>query len=202
LSVRWFRIGNASQVDQDLVREGRFRTPNLVIVLEEGGELTTIQPARESYGPVPVLAVGEEGRIAELRALAAGADTFCALPLDADLFGARVRALLRRESGAFHSARRIGIVLTPDTRTLCVDNLLVELSPTEYQIARCLYDSLDRWVSVAKLWSAIGRDDPFYDSSLLRTHTMAIRNKLGSLRWILRSERGKGMMLSAAKLKP
>jgi DNA-binding response OmpR family regulator len=154
--------------------------------------------ARSDYDAVPILVVAESARQVELAALRAGADAFCGLPVDAELFEARARALLRRASYKPPRALQGAATLDEAARSLHFGCVSVRLSAAELAIVKLLHQHKECWVSSGLLWQALGRDPSGYDASLLRTHAMNVRKKLGAQRWLLQSERGKGMMLTTS----
>jgi hypothetical protein len=78
-----------------------------------------------------------------------------------------------------------------------VDQLLVQLSSPEYLLLQRLDEQRNNWVPSSELWSALGHEVTRpHDSSLLRMHALRVRRKLGPWRFVLRTERGKGTMLS------
>ncbi|HKQ68437.1 MAG TPA: hypothetical protein VJT73_03820 [Polyangiaceae bacterium] len=136
----------------------------------------------------------------EVEALHAGADAFCALPVSAALFEARVVALLRRVSGTFATTESSTVDFDPSQRILRVGDTVIELSFVECAIAAKLYASLGVWVPTRELWSVLAKNEPQHGASLLRTHICNMRKKLGAKRWALRTERGRGIMLTHLRL--
>jgi DNA-binding response OmpR family regulator len=194
--LSWSRVGSAREVGQRLVREARASVPDLLIVIACGEQRAAIPRSRENYANVPILALGAAPT--ELESLEAGADAFCALPVDGALLRARARALLRRQSGTFLAASSCeGIELDASSRILRAAGTSVQLSPREYDLIERLHQCCDSWVSRDKLLEALALRHSGYDSSLLRMHTLNIRKKLRQQRWVLQSARGKGLMLTS-----
>jgi DNA-binding response OmpR family regulator len=197
-SVAWLRVGFGRVVDEQLRREARQAPPDLLLLGGVGDWPLAVGRARTDYDGVPILAVAESARQVELLALRAGADAFCGLPVDAELFEARARALLRRASNKPLSALAEAPTLDEASRTLHFAGVSVQLSVAELALVKLLHRHKECWVSSQLLWQALGRDPSGYDASLLRTHAMNVRKKLGAQRWLLQSERGKGMMLTTS----
>jgi DNA-binding response OmpR family regulator len=197
-SLNWLRIGLGRAIDEQLTREGRPTTPNLLVLGSAGDWLSTIHQARSDYDSVPILAVAAAARQTELLALRAGADGFCGLPVDHELFEARARALLRRASTQTRQLASEVVELDESERALRCGGVVAQLSSGELAIVRRLYQHKECWVSNDLLWKALERGPSGYDSSLVRTYVMSVRKKLGPQRWILQTERGKGMMLTTS----
>jgi len=89
-----------------------------------------------------------------------------------------------------------GLALEQVHRILHVAGTPIQLSPRECALIARLHEEQERWVSREHLWQAISRNRAAYDSSLLRTFVLNVRKKLGPQRWMLQTERGKGVMLT------
>lgn len=195
-SVKWLRVGSNESVERELIREARHQPPNVVVLVSAHDWVCGISKARAHYGGTPILAVSSSSS-SELSALSAGAASFCAIPADLGLFEARLRAVVRlRESSTFPVAAVEAVELSASSRLLRVADMTVHLSPAEYALIELLLERKDEWVSKEALWKALARESSGHDSSLLRMHTMQVRKKLGDARWMLQSQRGKGMMLT------
>ena len=191
--VHWQRIGRAAVIDHELRREARHPAPTLLVLIYHHLSSQQVKQARKSYGNLPILAVGQG---AELDALEAGADAFCELHVDHQIFQARLRALLRRHSGGFQSPESQAIALEQVRRILRVGGTPIQLSPRECALIARLHEEQECWVSREELWQAVSRNRAAYDSSLLRTFVLNVRKKLGPQRWMLQTERGKGVMMT------
>lgn len=195
----WQRVGEARELDGALTREARQRPPDLLVLIEQRNWSSALREARESYGDLPILAVGSAAAEEPLT-LDAGADGFCELPLDGRVLEARVRALLRRHLGRLRPPSGDALELDGGTRILRAAETYVQLSPREYDFVLRLYEQRERWVPRAALLAALSHNQAVYDSSLLRTHTLNVRTKLGARRWMLQAARGRGMMLTANEI--
>ncbi|HKY35016.1 MAG TPA: winged helix-turn-helix domain-containing protein [Polyangiaceae bacterium] len=196
-TIVWSRLGALETIDRELTNEARNEPPSVLVLARGCDWVPSVSAARMRYGATPILAVSARSG-AELEALAAGANAFCAFPADRALFEARLRALLRlRESGTFPAQGGAqAIALSASSRTLRVGSTAVQLSPSEYALVEALLERKDQWVPREALWKALARESSGHDSSLLRMHAMQVRRKLGDERWVLQSQRGKGMMLT------
>jgi DNA-binding response OmpR family regulator len=198
LSVQWERVGAAEQVNQQLIREARCSRPDAWLV-DRAIPLVVerVRSIRATEGAVPILALSNGAPHAEALALEAGADAFCRWPEDADLLASRVHALLRRASGTFSISIARSIEVLHASRQLRLGDHVIQLSPPEYLLMARLDKVRNSWVPSQDLWALFSPNNirP-HDSSLLRMHVLRVRRKLGNWRWVLRTERGKGTMLT------
>jgi two-component system OmpR family response regulator len=105
----------------------------LDLALPDGNGIGLIETLRRSGRHTPVLVLtGSQDTETTVRALDAGADAYVTKPIVADEFKARVRALIRRQSGG--SAERITIgntELNRLSRTLLVGGAEVKITPRQ-----------------------------------------------------------------------
>jgi DNA-binding response OmpR family regulator len=200
LVVQWERVGQAAQVGERLAREARSCSPDVwVLAMQAQAALVRTAAIRHGGGPIPILVASRGNAREEAQVLRAGADSYCRLPDEACNLAVRIHALLRRASGTFRVAARSRVELLHDDQLLQVDDRQLRLSSVEFSVVRRLDASRNRFVAPADLWALIAPSGHQYDSSLLRTRLLRIRKKLGTARWVLRTERGKGIMLTDAE---
>ncbi|HKY41242.1 MAG TPA: winged helix-turn-helix domain-containing protein [Polyangiaceae bacterium] len=131
--------------------------------------------------------------------LEAGADGCSFLPLPTSILSARVRALMRRRSTPPRMVAEVRI--DPSTRELHLPcGQRIHLSESECRLVQFLALRPGTWISRDEILAKVFSTLPRYDSSLLRTHVWNLRRKLGSSRWLLRSDRAKGVMLGVSLL--
>jgi DNA-binding response OmpR family regulator len=199
LAVQWDREGAAELLRAQLLREARWSKPDVWLLAGEcDAVVERVRALRAAEGGVPILVLSKEVEHSlEVRALEAGADSCCRWPDDADALPSRIRALLRRASGTFRIALRKTIELHCDGKRLFLGDELVRLSTSEYQLLHRLDQTRNEWVQNDDLWAVVAPGGVHaHDSSLLRTHFLRLRKKLGGWGWIIRTERGRGTMLS------
>jgi len=171
-----------------------------LLVSADAAVVKRLQTLRGMGPHVPILvismsirSVGEQ--LPEDTILMSGADAVCCWPEDAAVLPARIKALLRRRSGLFAiDAKRLQLL--HGERRLLVANEAFQLSPLEYALVSLLDQNRNQWVPASELWQALALSSQAYDSSLLRMHLFRLRKKLGPWRELLRSARGRGVMLS------
>lgn len=195
--VHWLRIGRADVIDHELTREARHPAPALLVLVVHHHASQQVKEARRKYGSLPILAVGQG---TELDALEAGADAFCEFHVERQIFQGRLRALLRRHSGCFQPVNSQAIALEQAHRILRVGGTPIQLSPRECTLIARLHEEQECWVSSESLWQAVARTRATYDSSLLRTFVLNVRKKLGAQRWMLQTERNRGVMLTTSAI--
>jgi DNA-binding response OmpR family regulator len=142
---------------------------------------------------IPILFVTNRREEADMvEGLSAGADDFMVKPIRIGELQARVKALLRRAYPSQHETELAfgPYHFFPHSRTLQVNDQVVELKHREYELALFLFQNLGRLLSREHLREAVwglGAEQP---SRSLDTHISRLRTKLD-----LRPS--KGFLLSA-----
>lgn len=126
-----------------------------------------------------LMLTARDARRDRIGGLDSGADDYVTKPFDFEEFAARVRALLRRPTGARATALRAGdIVLDPPTRSVSRCGIHVPLTAREFSLLRLLLvhcgDVVERGVIMEQVW------DANYDgmSNVLDVHVASLRRKL------------------------
>jgi two-component system, OmpR family, KDP operon response regulator KdpE len=185
LSSEGFRVVGASGGVEALTRAEEVR-PDIVlldIVMPDLDGIEVMGAIREQR-PVPVILLTAKGSTADkAKGLDLGADDYIAKPFHPDELAARVRAVLRRSTGAAPGA---GIVRFDDVeidlerRMVTRGGELVQLSRTEWLLLSHLAANPDRVVLhtelLTKVWGPEYRDDLQY----LRVWVSRVRRKLGA----------------------
>lgn len=124
---------------------------------------------------------GEEQVVA---ALSAGADDYCAKPLRAQEFLARVKSIQRRATpeaagGVAEIDNIHGYTFNSVQRTVAMDEHLISLTEKEFELACLLFQNIGAPLSRSRIMSQVwGRDeDP--NSRTLDVHISWLRRKLG-----------------------
>ncbi len=184
LAGEGFRVVTASGGEDALAKAEEFR-PDIVlldIVMPDLDGIEVMRQMRERR-PVPVILLTAKGSIADkAKGLDLGADDYVAKPFHPDELAARVRAVLRRASGAAAA----GVVAFDDIkidlerRMVIRAGELVQLSRTEWLLLQHLAANAGKVVLhtelLTKVWGPEYRDDLQY----LRVWVSRVRRKLGA----------------------
>src|SRR5438105_2774912 len=185
LSEEGFRVVTANGGGQGLRKAEEVR-PEIVlleIVVPDVDGIEVMRQLRERR-PVPVILLTAKGSTADkAKGLDLGADDYIAKPFHPDELAARVRAVLRRSSGA---APGSGILAFDDVeidlerRMVTRNGELVQLSRTEWLLLQHLAANAGKVVLhtelLTKVWGPEYRDDLQY----LRVWVSRVRRKLGA----------------------
>jgi two-component system KDP operon response regulator KdpE len=185
LSEEGFRVVTASG-GADAIAKAEEMRPDIVLLDLVMPDLDGIEVMRElrERRPVPVILLTARGSTADrAKGLDLGADDYVAKPFHPDELAARVRAVLRRSTGAVPGG---GIVRFDDTeidlerRMVTRNGALVELSRTEWLLLSHLAANAGKVVLhselLTKVWGPEYRDDLQY----LRVWVSRVRRKLGA----------------------
>jgi len=185
LSEEGFRVVTANGGEDALVKAEEVR-PDVVlldIVMPDLDGIGVMRQLRERR-PVPVILLTAQGSTADkAKGLDLGADDYVAKPFHPDELAARVRAVIRRTSGATPGQ---GIVAFDDVeidlerRMVTRGGELVQLSRTEWLLLQHLAANAGKVVLhtelLTKVWGPEYRDDLQY----LRVWVSRVRRKLGA----------------------
>lgn len=185
LSDEGFRVVTAAGGEEALAKAEEVR-PDIVlldIVMPDLDGFEVMRMMREGR-PVPVILLTAKGSTADkAKGLDLGADDYVAKPFHPDELAARVRAVLRRSSGASQGngvLRFDDVVIDLDRRIVSRGGNLVQLSRTEWLLLHHLASNAGRVVLhselLTKVWGPEYRDDLQY----LRVWVSRVRRKLGA----------------------
>jgi two-component system KDP operon response regulator KdpE len=185
LGEEGFRVITASG-GEDALRKSEEYRPDIVlldIVMPDLDGIEVMRQLRERR-PVPVILLTAKGSTADkAKGLDLGADDYIAKPFHPDELAARVRAVIRRATGASSGT---GVVAFDDVeidlerRMVTRDGQLVQLSRTEWLLLQHLAANAGKVVLhtelLTKVWGPEYRDDLQY----LRVWISRVRRKLGT----------------------
>jgi two-component system KDP operon response regulator KdpE len=185
LQAEGFRVVTADG-GEDALRKAEEVRPDVVLldlVMPDLDGIEVMQQLRD-LRPVPVILLTAKGATADkAKGLDLGADDYIVKPFHPDELAARVRAVLRRSSGATPGQ---GIVSFDDVeidlerRMVTKDGQLVQLSRTEWLLLQHLAANAGKVVLhtelLTKVWGPEYRDDLQY----LRVWVSRVRRKLGA----------------------
>jgi two-component system KDP operon response regulator KdpE len=185
LQAEGFRVVTADG-GEDALRKAEEVRPDVVLldlVMPDLDGIEVMQQLRD-LRPVPVILLTAKGATADkAKGLDLGADDYVVKPFHPDELAARVRAVLRRSSGATPGQ---GIVSFDDVeidlerRMVTKGGQLVQLSRTEWLLLQHLAANAGKVVLhtelLTKVWGPEYRDDLQY----LRVWVSRVRRKLGA----------------------
>src|SRR5260221_9502777 len=185
LGEEGFRVVTAESGEEALRKAEEFR-PDVVlldIVMPDLDGVEVMQQLRERR-PVPVILLTAKGSTADkAKGLDLGADDYIAKPFHPDELAARVRAVLRRSSGATPGQGIIAfddVEIDLERRLVTRNGELVQFSRTEWLLLQHLAANAGKVVLhtelLTKVWGPEYRDDLQY----LRVWVSRVRRKLGS----------------------
>ena len=185
LSEEGFRVVTANGGEEALAKAEEVR-PDIVlldIVMPDLDGIEVMRQLRERR-PVPVILLTAKGSTADkAKGLDLGADDYVAKPFHPDELAARVRAVIRRSSGAAPGAGVIkfdDVEIDLERRMVTRDSELVQLSRTEWLLLQHLAANAGKVVLhtelLTKVWGPEYRDDLQY----LRVWVSRVRRKLGA----------------------
>src|SRR3954454_12785804 len=185
LSEEGFRVVTANGGEAALQKAEEVR-PDIVlldIVMPDLDGIEVMRQLRERR-PVPVILLTAKGSTADkAKGLDLGADDYVAKPFHPDELAARVRAVIRRSSGAAPGAGVIkfdDVEIDLERRMVTRGGELVQLSRTEWLLLQHLAANAGKVVLhtelLTKVWGPEYRDDLQY----LRVWVSRVRRKLGA----------------------
>ena len=185
LGEEGFRVVTANGGEEALQKAEEVR-PDIVlldIVMPDLDGIEVMRQLRERR-PVPVILLTAKGSTADkAKGLDLGADDYIAKPFHPDELAARVRAVLRRSSGASPGAGVLAfddIEIDLERRMVTRNGELVQLSRTEWLLLQHLAANAGKVVLhtelLTKVWGPEYRDDLQY----LRVWVSRVRRKLGA----------------------
>lgn len=153
---------------------------------------------RKNNLDVPILIITARNEITErVKGLQLGGDDYITKPFDFQELNARIQAVIRRFRGRPTASIKVeGLCISPDTRTVFLNDLKISLSPKEYDILEYIASNHPRIISNFEIAEHVYNEnfDPF--SGVIRVHMANIRKKLIiDGKSILCNEKGKGYYL-------
>lgn len=183
----------------DRARAEGFDAAVVDVMLPGRSGIDLVRALRAEGSRLPILLLTALGRPEEkVAGLDAGADDYLTKPFDFSELSARLRALLRRASGAPAPTLRVGdLELDPSTRQVTLGSEAVQLTPKEYALLEYLLRNPNRPLSRAMIMEHVWgiRFDP--GTNVVDVFINALRNKLDPEHALIQTIRGVGYRLSA-----
>jgi len=179
-----FVVSQASSGD-DAIALARRDSPDLIIldVMMPGTDgIETCRLLREFTDAYIVMLTARADEVDKLVGLSIGADDYMVKPFSPRELVARARAMLRRprRTGPESSLRIFnGMNIDIGTREVWVDNAVVALTRTEYEILDSLASDPRSVITRTALVQRIWGQDWFGDDHVLDVHMSSLRRKIG-----------------------
>jgi two-component system OmpR family response regulator len=182
-------------------REEDFDAAVVDVMLPGRSGIELVRGLRELGAALPIILLTARDRTEEkVEGLDAGADDYLTKPFDFSELVARLRALLRRSTGAAPVVLRGGDVeLDPVTREVRRGGEPVQLTPKEFTLLEYLLRNQGRALSRATIMEHVWgiRFDP--GTNVVDVFINSLRNKLDPERALIHTVRGIGYMVRAPR---
>ncbi len=178
-TIDWVQDGKAA--DAALTQED-YALLLLDLGLPQKNGLAVLQSPRGRGDTIAVLITTARDAVADrVAGLDAGADDYLIKPYDLEELSARMRALLRRQSGRAESVIQVrDVSLNPATHEVLAAGRAVNLSAREFALLHAFLDRPGVVLSRAQLEEKLYGWDDGVDSNAVEVHIHALRKKLGS----------------------
>ncbi|MDY7548271.1 response regulator transcription factor [Glaciimonas sp. CA11.2] len=200
-AVDWVQDGKAAEV---AVAQEDYELLLLDLGLPKKNGLDVLKSLRARGSQIPVLILTARDAIADrVAGLDAGADDYLIKPFDLEELAARIRALLRRQSGRADPVIEVGqLTLNPATHEVRLEGCEINLSAREFALLRAFLDRPGAVLSRAQLEEKLYGWDDSIESNAVEVYIHALRKKLGSD--FIKNVRGVGYMVAktVAKVVP
>ena len=164
----------------------------------DGMEILRRLRAASATARVPVIMASAKGtEYDKVMGLDQGADDYLAKPFGMMEMVSRIRAVLRRTSGAREKPRlTMGrLEMDPESHTVRVDGRRVELTLKEFELLRLFLEHPGRVFTRDQLLERIWSTDYLGETRTVDVHIGTLRTKLGACGEYIRTVRGVGYRL-------
>ncbi len=195
------RVVDVAQNGTDALHMGATEPYDMIILdigLPERDGISVLREWRSAGVKTPVLILtARDGWSERVDGLDAGADDYMTKPFHMPELAARVRAILRRQSGQMNPVIEMGEV-SLDTRNgrVSVGGIPVDLTAQEIAVLTYLAHNIGRMVSRTELSEHIYEYDGDRDSNTIAVFITRLRKKLGPD--LITTVRGRGYMIDTA----
>ncbi|MEV0353584.1 response regulator transcription factor [Nonomuraea sp. NPDC050680] len=184
----------------EAVRAAREFEPDIVVLDVMMADLDGFEVARRLGGSVPVLFLTARDTVEDrVQGLTLGADDYVAKPFSLEEVVLRIRAILRRsrtETGHQDVLRYADVELDVAAHEVRRGGVLVDLSPTEFNLLEYLLTNAGRVVSKAQILDSVWRYDFDGDSSIVESYVYYLRKKIDKFEpQLIHTVRGVGYTL-------
>ena len=192
-TVDWVQDGKAAET---ALKSEPYALLLLDLGLPKKSGLEVLRGLRANNNSIPVLVLTARDAVADrVVGLDSGADDYLVKPFDLDELSARIRALLRRQSGRSETIMRFAeLALNPATHQAFIGAKEIPLSAKEFALLEALIDRAGAVLSRAQLEQRLYGWDEEVDSNAVEVHIHNLRKKLG--RDLILNVRGIGYRLA------
>ncbi|MBW4050461.1 MAG: response regulator [Proteobacteria bacterium] len=178
-TVDWVYDGDSAL---QVLRTEDFDLLLLDLGLPRKGGLEVLTAARASGHDLPVLIITARDAVCDrVQGLDAGADDYLVKPFDLDELAARIRALLRRNSGRTAPAvEHLGVILNAARHSVTRDGREIALSPKEFALLQLLMERPGTILSRARIEERLYGWGEEVESNAVEVHIHGLRRKLGA----------------------
>lgn len=164
----------------DFLRLAEYDVIILDIMMPKKSGLEVLKTLRSEGNKVPVLLLTAKDRIEDrVKGLDAGADDYLIKPFALDELLARIRALLRRESGRQDNCYRIAnLTVDTDARTVYRDGKEINLSSKEFSILEYMMSNQGIVLTREKIEQHIWNYDYEGGSNVVDVYIRYLRKKI------------------------
>ena len=198
-AVDWVRDGRAA--DTTLSTE-RFDLVLLDLGLPQIDGMDVLRAMRGRGDRTPVIVLSARDALANrVLGLDAGADDYIVKPFELDELLARMRAVVRRQTGRAEPGLEVdGVTLDPATRQVAHNGVPVTLSAREYAVLEALMMRPGAILSRAQLEDRLYGWGEGLESNAISVYVHQLRRKLGD--GFIRTVRGVGYYVGAPNAGP
>ena len=187
----------------EIIERNHFDAIVLDIMLPGRDGLSVLRAVRQRSNPVPVILLTARGEIAEkVEGLDLGADDYLAKPFSIDELAARVRAMLRRNSGESLVLYRVeDLTLDLATRVVRRGDRRIDLTTREFSLLECLMRTPGRVLTRTQLCERVWEYHFDPGSNLVDVYIQRLRRKIddGEPVKLIQTARGVGYRIGDAK---
>lgn len=188
-AVDWVREGCSAEVALD---DESYDGVLLDLGLPRKDGLDVLKSLRARGSIIPVLIISARDSVSSrVEGLNIGADDYITKPFDLDELAARVRAVLRRQSGRAEGVIRVGqLMLDPVAHEVELDGKKLSLSPNEFALLEVFMSRPDMVFSRAQLEQKLYGWGQEVESNTVEVFIHGLRKKIGAR--LIRNIRGVG----------
>src|ERR1700730_8317961 len=177
-----FAVENVGRGDEalEIILDNPFDAVVLDIMLPGRDGLSVLRALRERSNAVPVLILTARGQISEkVEGLDLGADDYLAKPFAIEELAARLRALIRRQTGeSLVRYRTQDLTLTVATRIAQRGNRRIDLTGREFALLECLMRAPGRVFTQTQLCQHVWEYQFDAGTNLVEVYIQRLRRKV------------------------